>query len=85
MNQVNIFTHSLFFTDQKDTKFKEQVKKTNTVNKDSFEKVVNNFIVGLTKNYNIDKNELFINNIKYVEDLKDETNLRIVKPNVLFF
>ena len=84
MNQLNIFTHSLFFTDQKDTEFKEQVKKTSTVNKDSFEKIVKNFIVGLTKNYNIDKNELFINNIKYVEDLKEETNLNIVKPNVLF-
>ncbi len=76
MNQVNIFTHSLFFTDQKDTKFKEQVKKTSIVNKDSFEKVVNNFIVSLTKNYNIDKNELFINNIKYVEDLKGRNKFK---------
>jgi len=84
MNQINIFTNSLFFTDQKDIEFKEQVNKTKTVDKVKFKKIIKKFVDNLTKNYNISSDIVSIDNIQYVEDLKNETNLKIVKENVLF-
>tara|TARA_R110000787_G_scaffold138421_1_gene252036 strand:+ start:1091 stop:1561 length:471 start_codon:yes stop_codon:yes gene_type:complete len=84
MNQINIFTNSLFFTDQKDIEFKEQVNKTKTVDKIKFKKIIKKFVDNLTKNYNISSDIVSIDNIQYVEDLKNETNLKIVKENVLF-
>ena len=84
MNQINIFTNSLFFTDQKDIEFKEQVNKTKTIDKVKFKKIIKKFVDNLTKNYNINSKIVSINNIQYVEDLKNETNLKLVKENVLF-
>jgi len=84
MNQINIFTNSLFFTDQKDIEFKEQVNKTKTIDKFKFKKIIKKFVDNLTKNYNINSKIVSINNIQYVEDLKNETNLKLVKENVLF-
>jgi len=84
MNQINIFTNSLFFTDQKDTEFKEQIKKIKTVDKVKFKKIIKKFVDNLTKNYNVSSDMVSINNIQYVEDLKNETNLKLVKENVLF-
>jgi len=84
MNQINIFTNSLFFTDQKDIEFKEQVNKTKTVDKIKFKKIIKKFVDNLTKNYNISSDIVSIDNIQYVEDLKNETNLKLVKENVLF-
>ena len=84
MHQINIFTKSLFFTDQKDSEFKKETVKTKTVDKTKFTNLLKNFVVGLVKNYNIRFQDVFIGNIKYYEDLKDQTNLKIVTTNVLF-
>jgi len=84
MHQINIFTDSLFFTDQKDPEFKKETVKTKTVDKTKFTNLLKNFVVGLVKNYNVRFQDVFIGNIKYYEDLKDQTNLKIVTTNVLF-
>ena len=84
MHQINIFTSSLFFTDQKDPEFKKETVKTKTVDKTKFTDILKDFVAGLVKNYNIRFQDVFIGNIKYYEDLKDQTNLKIVTTNVLF-
>tara|TARA_R100001244_G_scaffold104665_1_gene77630 strand:- start:863 stop:1336 length:474 start_codon:yes stop_codon:yes gene_type:complete len=84
MHQINIFTTSLFFTDQKDPEFKKETIKTKTVDKKKFTNILKNFIVGLVKNYKVGFQDVFIDNIKYYEDLKNQTNLKIVTTNVLF-
>jgi len=84
MHQINIFTKSLFFTDQKDSEFKKETVKTKGVDKTKFTDILKNFVVGLVKNYNVRFKDVFIDNIKYYEDLKNQTNLKIVTTNVLF-
>ena len=84
MHQINIFTDSLFFTDQKDPEFKKETVKTKTVDKTKFTDILKDFVAGLVKNYNVRFQDVFIGNIKYYEDLKDQTNLKIVTTNVLF-
>jgi hypothetical protein len=84
MHQINIFTNSLFFTDQKDPEFKKETVRTKTVDKMKFTDILKNFVVGLVKNYNVRFKDVFIGNIKYYEDLKNQTNLKIVTTNVLF-
>jgi len=84
MHQINIFTNSLFFTDQKDSEFKKETIKTKSVDKTKFANMLKNFVAGLVKNYNINSQDVFIDNIKYYEDLKDQTNLKIVTTDVLF-
>ena len=84
MHQINIFTSSLFFTDQKDPEFKKETVKTKTVDKTKFTNLLKNFVAGLVKNYNVRFQDVFIGNIKYYEDLKNQTNLKIVTTNVLF-
>ena len=84
MHQINIFTSSLFFTDQKDPEFKKETVKTKTVDKTKFTDILKDFVAGLVKNYNVRFQDVFIGNIKYYEDLKDQTNLKIVTTNVLF-
>ena len=68
MHQINIFTNSLFFTDQKDSEFKKETIKTKRVDKTMFTNMLKNFAAKLVKNYNISFQDVFIDNIKYYED-----------------
>jgi len=44
MHQINIFTKSLFFTDQKDSEFKKETVKTKQVDVKKFNKIISNFV-----------------------------------------
>ena len=78
MHQINIFTNSLFFTDQKDSEFKKETIKTKSVDKTKFANMLKNFVAGLVKNYNINSQDVFIDNIKYYEDLNKEKTEKII-------
>jgi len=84
MHQINIFTKSLFFTDQKDSEFKKETVKTKQVDVKKFNKIISNFVNGLCKNYCIDSQKIEIDNISFVEDLKNESNLNQKFKDFLF-